>query len=353
MGVPAPDIDAAPRWISDLSDAGIDVIITVPYEEGRRGTYRAILAGATHVLNAPVKPRNLVSLLADRSLRRNATPALAAKTELLKRDLSSLRPRMALAKALVVDDVQMNRDVVAKQLAEFGLASDVAADGQAALEKVRESSYAIVFVDCAMPTMDGYEFTARLRAYEKKSGSHLPVVALTASALSGDADRCFEAGMDDYLSKPVSLRRLSETAERWILGGGPLVADDVPVAPGSPATRSESPIDLAQLSDLLGSSAREPRDAILTKFLQAFPPLMTRITDAHDRNQGAEVRDAAHAARGVAAQVCATSLCERLSVLERRGDEAHAPAGYGATIEAEYRRAAQFIEQLVEKRVAE
>ena len=89
------------------------------------------------------------------------------------------------------------------------------ANGREALESVRSTRYALVFMDWHMPEMDGLEATRTIRDDEMDSGRHTTIVALTANALGGDRETCLEAGMDDYLSKPVELAQLRETLERW------------------------------------------------------------------------------------------------------------------------------------------
>jgi CheY-like chemotaxis protein len=80
---------------------------------------------------------------------------------------------------------------------------------------VRAGSYDIVFMDCHMPVMDGFEATRRIRAWEQPSGDALVIVALTADSLASDRQRCLDAGMNDFLTKPVSSSQLSATIERW------------------------------------------------------------------------------------------------------------------------------------------
>jgi CheY-like chemotaxis protein len=76
--------------------------------------------------------------------------------------------------------------------------------------------YSLIFMDCQMPGMDGFEATKAIRKTEETTGSHVPIVGLTAQAMEGDKDRCITAGMDDYLSKPSTLEKISEMIERWL-----------------------------------------------------------------------------------------------------------------------------------------
>jgi signal transduction histidine kinase/CheY-like chemotaxis protein len=116
---------------------------------------------------------------------------------------------------LLAEDDQVNQMVVEEMLKRLGCAVDVVGDGNAALSAAAHNGYDIVFMDCHMPLMDGYEATRRIRADELRRGTRMPIVALTADALAVDRERCIESGMDDFMTKPVSSVQLSSTIERW------------------------------------------------------------------------------------------------------------------------------------------
>ena len=111
-------------------------------------------------------------------------------------------------RVLVVDDNPVNALVASAMLQRVGLSVDVAEDGDTALERMRAGGIDIVLMDCHLPLLDGWEATRRWRESEARSGQHLPIIALTASAVVGDRDRCLDAGMDDYISKPVKMDEL-------------------------------------------------------------------------------------------------------------------------------------------------
>ena len=116
---------------------------------------------------------------------------------------------------LVVDDDPVNQLVVLEMLKKLGCEVDVVDDGEAAHSAVRVGSYDIVFMDCHMPVLDGFEATRRIRAQERPGGDALIIVALTADSLLSDRQRCLDAGMNDFLTKPVSSAQLSAAIERW------------------------------------------------------------------------------------------------------------------------------------------
>ncbi len=117
---------------------------------------------------------------------------------------------------LVAEDNAVNQEVLRRQIALLGYAADVVADGRQAFERFSQHRYALVLTDCHMPQWDGFQLTAAIRAAERGSGRRTPVAAITANALQGEAERCFEAGMDDYIAKPVELTTLRRLLKRWL-----------------------------------------------------------------------------------------------------------------------------------------
>jgi signal transduction histidine kinase/ligand-binding sensor domain-containing protein/CheY-like chemotaxis protein len=125
-------------------------------------------------------------------------------------DEDSASPLVPLA-VLLAEDNRINQKVAVKLLEKQGCAVDVVDNGQDAVDRVRERSYDLVLMDLQMPGMDGLAATAAIRQWEKVSGAHVPIVALTAHAMHGDAERCLQAGMDAYLSKPIDPPHLAQT----------------------------------------------------------------------------------------------------------------------------------------------
>ncbi|HYH12223.1 MAG TPA: response regulator, partial [Thermomicrobiales bacterium] len=118
---------------------------------------------------------------------------------------------------LLAEDNPVNQKVARLQLERLGYRVEVAENGLRAVEALAESDrHALVFMDVQMPEMDGFTATRLIRKAEMRSGRHIPIVAMTANAMEGDRDACLAAGMDDYLSKPVSRDKLREVLERWM-----------------------------------------------------------------------------------------------------------------------------------------
>jgi CheY-like chemotaxis protein len=120
-------------------------------------------------------------------------------------------------KVLVVEDNKVNQKVAVALLDRLGYRADVADDGVVALEMLEKRQYALVLMDCQMPRMDGYATTTAIRSREK--GTRIPIIALTASAMAPDRERCIAAGMDDYLAKPIDRERLASALAKWSAAG--------------------------------------------------------------------------------------------------------------------------------------
>jgi signal transduction histidine kinase/DNA-binding response OmpR family regulator len=165
-------------------------------------------------LTKPFKRAQLISFLE----RQSSTP--------LGPDLITSAGKFGCSKAamaahaqfqiLLVEDNPVNQKVALRLLKKRGYRSVVASNGREALQKLEQLSVHLILMDCQMPEMDGFEATRAIRSSEQETGEHIPIIAMTANALQGDRERCLEAGMDDYLTKPVRAAKLYEYLENWL-----------------------------------------------------------------------------------------------------------------------------------------
>ncbi|MCB1560885.1 MAG: response regulator [Xanthomonadales bacterium] len=223
---------------------------------------------------------------------------------------------------LLVDDHPTNRLVIVRQLALAGFIAETAEDGVQGLEKWRSGRYALVLSDVHMPQLDGYQMTRALRDIEvAESRARTPVVALTAAAMKGEAERCYQAGMDDYLAKPVSIGDLVRCLHRWL----PDLPDDVASAvldDGNPPPASLAqfdqppPLDEHALDELAGGDDATRRE-VLQDFLQACEGDIEAFRQAEAERDDENLGRAAHRIKGAARLVGAGELAEAAEALEQ------------------------------------
>ena len=241
---------------------------------------------------------------------------------------------------LLVDDHPTNRLVIARQLALAGYASEAAEDGEQGLEKWRSGRYALLLSDVHMPKLDGYQLARKLREEEARDGrERTPIVALTASALKGEAERCLAAGMDDYLAKPVGIPALTAMLRRW-LPHTAVAASAVQAQAGStpgiaalPQLAQPPALDASTLDALTGGDARETR-LLLDDFLASTAQDQAELDAAVAAGDLAALTRQAHKIKGAARIVGALELGESAGQLEAagRGEERMAIAPLAADV---------------------
>jgi signal transduction histidine kinase/CheY-like chemotaxis protein len=258
---------------------------------------------------------------------------------------ASIIPRTSRkgVRILLAEDNDINQQVAVEILTQAGYLCDVVADGRQAVESVQKTKYDLVLMDCQMPEMGGLEATQHIREAEQAAGSggpRLPIVALTANALSGERERCLAAGMSDYICKPFDPFKLVETIEAQ-LGAGDGSAPDrpqiVPAAEPSPVEQAtdlldESAEDVSTIIDrpsllkrCLGKA--ELADKLLVKLHARLGTDLYEIKAAIDAGDSEQLARCAHRLKGAAANLSAEPLravSADLEILGRNGDIAAA-----------------------------
>jgi len=252
---------------------------------------------------------------------------------------------------LLADDNIVNQKVALRLFEQMGYRIDIACDGVEAIEAIERQHYDIVFMDVQMPEMNGLEATQRIRereqthAAETASKGRTVIIAMTASAMIGDREKCLKAGMDDYLSKPVRPEAVQKALELW----GPVVRD----APGRPAASTgkpdtsfksaasrapapglphapaviamsandEPPVDMERLSELAGDDESGIRD-LATLYLTQTTAQMDELKAAIQSGAVKEVERIAHKSAGASATCGMNAIVPFLRELERQGREA-------------------------------
>jgi len=262
------------------------------------------------ILTKPIKPSKLynalVGVFAAGAVRDWSPP----KHESIKNTKAARLP----LRILIAEDNAINQKVLLKILQSFGYRADVVANGIEAIEAVTRQPYDILFMDVQMPQMGGLEATRRI--CERFDSAHRPrIVAMTASAMEGDKETCIEAGMDDYVSKPVRIKILQASLERWGNAVSTSRAQQESVA-------ASASIDLEIINDL--RRLQDDTDTnILLEMVELFredaPGHLRAIADAIANSDAGALEHAAHRLRGSSASLGAVRLAELCKSLEQLG----------------------------------
>ncbi|MDP4027920.1 MAG: response regulator [Gallionella sp.] len=279
-----------------------------------------------------------VSIAAGRA-QEEKTASLPGKNEAEFIPPSREEARQQRRLILVAEDNETNQKVIQRQLALFGFAADVADNGQLALECWQSGDYALLLTDLHMPEMDGYELAAAIRAAEQGS-RHTPIVVLTANALKGEAERCREAGMDDYLSKPVRLADLQAILEKWLpaiehtpvkpmpgcrANAADAESPDAAKTRGSRPPCASVPVDVNVLKALVGDDP-----AVIREFLHDFrlsaAKIAAELKAACHNGQIGQAGAQAHKLKSSARSMGALALGELCAAMEQSGKSGQAEA---------------------------
>lgn len=215
---------------------------------------------------------------------------------------------------LVVEDHEANQQVASLMLGSLGCQVDIASDGGDAVSAVAQKAYDIVFMDCHMPRMNGFEATAEIRK-TNGDGRRIPIVAMTASSTQGEKENCLAAGMDDFISKPVLLDDLAKVINRW--AGQSAVRDPSIQDPES----DPDSVDYSRLEQLrLLSEKHDPGmlQGIIADFLESAPGRIARMVEAVDKGDAKSLGNETHGFLGVSGNLGLrrmAMLCAKLQYL--------------------------------------
>jgi CheY-like chemotaxis protein len=289
----------------ELAGATI-MMLTSSGEYGDSGRCREL--GISAYLTKPVRQAELLAQIC-RVLERQLRPLAAVPAR-----ASAIAARVGLpARILLAEDNIVNQRVAVGLLRRRGHTVEVVQNGRQAVELLARERFDLVLMDVQMPEMGGLDATAAIRDRETSEGGHTRIIAMTAHAMTGDRERCIAAGMDGYLSKPITPALLFEVVEQ-----------------GSEGVAGRSAVfDSAELVDRVGGD-RELIAELVCRFLEDCPALVTAIASAIEHRDTERVRFAAHALKGAAATVAVTAVFEAAQMLERvaaeRRVDAMAPA---------------------------
>ena len=309
-GMDGLQLAGAIRRDAELAELPL-ILLTSHRERGRWEAARA--AGFATTLSKPVRQSQLVAAVAQTLGAASSTRSVAT---------TSPQPTARAGRILVVEDNPVNRKVATHLVEKLGYQVDTVSTGREALDATARTTYDAILMDCQMPEMDGYQATREIRRREPP-GTHATIIAMTAGAMAGDRRRCLDAGMDDYLVKPVDREQLRGALQRRGLS-----EDQDPQNRPEEKTTSrpdEPPIDLAVIEGELDMSTPDDVDLFLEMvdlFLEHGPVRLKRLERALEAGDSEGVARTVHALKGSSRTLGAIPLarqCQRAEEEANRG----------------------------------
>ncbi|HEY0666322.1 MAG TPA: response regulator [Gallionella sp.] len=280
----------------------------VIYLSGHKHTEMIKVSGAAKlldaVINKPVTPSGLLDAIMTCTSGQGSLPAPSAPKE-TRFDLAGLH-------VLLVEDNKFNQQLANALLVRAGVEVGIADDGMEALQALQRESFDAVLMDMQMPKMDGLEATRKIRENPALAG--LPIIAMTANAMTGDRETCLAAGMNDYLSKPLNYQLLYATLARWTRRDVPAAA--VRSAEGG-GNSGYAPAVLDTGRGISGMGGKDLYLSMLAQFIPSQGQSVQAIGEALAADDHAAAERLAHTLKGVAASVGAGQLAESAGRLER------------------------------------
>ena len=237
------------------------------------------------------------------------------------------------AHILVVEDNRANQRVARGLLEKLGVDVDLVANGEEAMSVLEQHSYDLVFMDCQMPVLNGFDTTRKIRDQESKVINHaVPIIAMTANALLGDRDRCITAGMDDYISKPIHVSKVQQMLEQWLSGSNHQFAaqgmdaeetimqqsETVPVNAGKIQESIVTVFDyIAMTERLMGD--KELISTVAEVFLMDMPRQIEQLQLLVEAGDVEQIAGLAHKIKGASANVGGMALSESALKIEQAG----------------------------------
>lgn len=258
-----------------------------------------------------------------------------------QRDDSSERPLQQAvfdAHVLLAEDNEINQLVAIEQLEAFGCRVDVAINGKEAVDAFQRRNYDLVFMDCQMPEMDGFQAVQLIRAHESSTSRHTPIVALTAHALAEDREKCLNAGMDDYLSKPFKGEELRIIITRWLVknhsGSAQAISnmqDSKPVPENSKSQKDVGTSPDAALDPAVVEPLRVGKPDLWKKlvgiYLETTPASLETLEQALSNDDCPSVQLTAHTLKSSSANMGASRLSDLCRQLEAAAGEGNLETG--------------------------
>lgn len=348
-----PDMDAfefARRIKQERELAESKLILVSTFDSAARDDH-ALKAGFSEHIAKPMKQQHVLSTLTAVLQGRPQPVVIEAPQQLVKDQIAPAVAR-GTRMILVAEDNPVNQKVALLQLRELGFFATVVANGRESIAVLKQAEFDAVLMDVQMPEMDGYEATKAIREWERETGKHVPIIAMTASAGASEREKCIEAGMDDYLSKPVTYDKLDAVLFKWVESheeqnspaGEKTMQEPIRETHSFGVPQAEV-VDLNGLTELLG-----PEEAIevLKLFVDSTEDLISQIVEASARHDAKALKEAAHQLKGAASSVGANTIARACMDLEQcaKNDDWSATTKLNDGLTANFQNAKTYIQSL-------
>src|SRR5262249_38190803 len=283
---------------------------------------RCLELGVSTYLTKPIKQSDLLDAIVGVLSAGSPSPPPS-------RPAAHRKPAGRRLPVLVAEDNVVNQRVAAGLLEQAGHTVTIAANGREAVAAIEKQPFDLVLMDVQMPEMDGLEATAAVRERERRKGGHLPIVAVTAHAMKGDAERCLAAGMDAYVPKPLQPRELFATIESLVgrgTGAGKAAGGGGAAPAPSPATPGPLVVAEPRLLERVGGDRKALR-SLVRVFLADAPRQRDRIRRALAKGDARGVQAAAHALKGAVSNFAAPTATDAALRLQKLGESGNLSGG--------------------------
>ena len=307
--MPESDGFSLARWIRGQEKLDCKIILMITSLRDRRQVDMQDLNISSFIAK-PVRPSDLL----DAIIRAVAKTVPDQEKEAPARK-SAQDQQMRPLKILVAEDTPFNQKFITRLLGRWGHTAVIVGDGRKAVAAVTENRYDLILMDVQMPEMDGFEATAKIREHEDKKGEHTPIIAMTAHAMKGDRERCLDAGMDDYVPKPISSEALLNAIRMLVPEHpGPNKEESIVIENTQPAFDRDA---LLKAFDNDWDFLKE----VIDMFIEDYPGMLKSIHDAVQAGDAPALQRTAHALKGMLGNFQVESVTKKAYNLEKMGAE--------------------------------
>jgi len=290
----------------------VPIVLLTPISK-KENKHKLFESGVNTYLTKPTSPTILIEALNSAKKYENQTEAFYISNKHGKTNDEGTYLNFT-GKALIADDLDVNQFILNSMLAQLGIVADFANNGLEAINKVKQNHYDLVFMDCRMPVMDGFEATKQIKALNNKK-SKIPIIALTANAGERDKQECFDAGMDGFLSKPYTEVEIIEVIKTWISKDKIEIQNKVEESVNE---LESNVLDLKQL-DAIKQTLGDEFITFAESMSEKFKGYSDTINTALMEGNMSVVHEKSHALKGLSALIGAIEVSTLAQSLEQAG----------------------------------